>query len=152
MPKTVQPMRSNTGANFDWWVCPQPLPHCTMQQLKNVVKSSRLWKIFSLWMLTKKFQNFAQCSLNSPKTKIKTNIKTLYLKNRREKNPKSLFGVFAQVKIGLKKSSCNKKTRLENEHFEQTPPNSKKMHSESEKIDFLLVLSWSWFLSKVKKS
>ena len=39
--------------------------------------------------------------------------------------------VFAQVIFGLKKSSCNKKTKLEKEHFKQTLQNSKKRHSKS---------------------
>ena len=41
--------------------------HPTMGKLKNGVKSSWLWQIISLWMLTQKFQNFVQSSLNSPK-------------------------------------------------------------------------------------
>ena len=45
--------------------------HCTMQQLKNGVKSSRLWQIISLWILTQKFPNFSHSSLDSPKTQIK---------------------------------------------------------------------------------
>ena len=66
------------------------MKHCTMQQLKNWVKSSKL--IISLWILTQKFRNFAQTSLNSPKTQIKTNIKK-YIWKIRKKSKKPVWGV-----------------------------------------------------------
>ena len=44
---------------------------CTMQQLQNGVKSSRLWQIIFLWILTQKFPNFSHSSLDSPKTQIR---------------------------------------------------------------------------------
>ena len=53
-------------------------------------------------MLIQKFQNFAHSSLNSQITQINTNIEHIYLTNKKQ-NPKNLFGVFAQVKIGLQK-------------------------------------------------
>ena len=50
------------------------------------------------------------------------------------KKSKNLLGVFVQVKIGLKKSLSQKEFFfLEKSLFEQTPPNSKKMGSKSEK-------------------
>ena len=54
------------------------------------------------------------------------------------KKSKNLLGVFVQVKIGLKKSLSQKEFFLEKSLFEQTPPNSKKMGSKSEKQEFLL--------------
>ena len=50
-----------------------------MGKLKNVVKSSQLWQIISLWMSIQKFQNFAHSSFNSPFTQTKTNIENKYL-------------------------------------------------------------------------
>ena len=131
--------------------------------VENGVKSSRLWQIISLWILTQNFQKFAQSSLNSPKTQIKTNSKHMYLNNKK----KSLNSPKTQIKtnskhiylnnmkklnktcwgclIGLKKPSCNKKTKLEKEQFEQTPPNRKKKHSKSGQI---LILQYFLMFTK----
>ena len=84
-----------------------------------------------MWSKVANFDKLFLCgcrsksSINSPFTQTKTNIENKYLK-KNEKNPKNLFGVFAQVKIGLKKSSCKKKPKLEKERCEQTPQTSKK--------------------------
>ena len=68
------------------------------REVENGVKSSRLWLIISLWMLTQKFQKFSHSSLNSNKNKCQKNIF-----EKKGKNPKNLFVVFAPVKIGLQK-------------------------------------------------
>ena len=55
-------------------VCSQFILQCTMGKLKNRIKSSQLWQLISPWILTQKFPSFAHSFLNSPQTKINTNI------------------------------------------------------------------------------
>ena len=89
--------------------------------VENGVKSSRIWQIISLWILTQNFQKFAQSSLNSPKTQIKQILKNIF--ENKEKKLKNLFGVFAQVKIGLKKILLQKETKIRKRMFWANTPN-----------------------------